>query len=130
SSAVGPAHFYRVAEVAYPGPVLTPSSLGGVTFLLTFTGDVTGSLTLNFNNAGGGTITDGGNNGQIAYSWTQEAYRGLLFCQSTLFVPLRLSHVYTSATGGFFKGTFLTNPPTPVGGTFTQTSPAPLAASV
>jgi cyclophilin family peptidyl-prolyl cis-trans isomerase len=129
SSAVGSSHFYRVAQVAYPGPLFTPPSLFGSTMQLTFTSGTTGTLTLSFNNSGGGTTTAGANTGTItSYTWAQEAYRGQLVCQSTNLFPLVLSHVFTSAGGGSFKGTVFSGNPFPVAGTFTHTVSAPLSA--
>ena len=125
NSATGAAHFYRVAQVAYPGPLLTPPSIAGSTLNATFTAGGSGTLSLNFNNSGGGTTNYNG--GTITgYSWSQEAYRGQLFCESTTLPLLGLSHVFTSAAGGVFKGTVYSDPPFTVAGTFTYSAPSPL----
>lgn len=132
SSAVGPAHFYRVAEVAYPGPIYTPPSVAGNTLQLNFTVGISGTLVLAFNNSGGGTSSYMG--GTItSYEWAQEAYRGQLLLYTTTLVPFSLNHVFTSPTGGFFKGTaFLnTGEQLTVGGTFTRTvTPSAAIASL
>lgn len=128
SSAAGLAHFYRVAQVAYPGPLFTPPSVAGTTLQLNFTVGASGTLQFNFDNSGGGTTSYSG--GTItSYSWSQEAYRGQLVCYSTTLVPFVLSHVFTSSSGGFFKGTAYSNSPFTVAGTFTQTIPGPLLAA-
>lgn len=129
SSAVGSAHFYRVAQVAYPGPLFTPPSVAGNTLQLNFTVGLSGTLVLSFNNSGGGTSNYMG--GTItSYEWEQEAYRGQLLCYTTTLVPFLLNHVFTSSTGGFFKGTFFTATPLTVAGTFTRTvTPAAALAS-
>jgi len=125
ASATGNAHFYRVAQVDYPGPLFTPPSLANSTMTLTFTSGASGTLTLSFNNAGGGTTNTGGNAGSItSYTWAQEAYRGQLVCQSTNVFPLVLSHAFTSSAGGFFKGTVYGQTQFQVAGTFTH---APLS---
>jgi peptidyl-prolyl cis-trans isomerase A (cyclophilin A) len=133
-SATGSAHFYRVAQIAYPGPLFTPPSVAGSTLRLTFTSGASATLTLAFNNAGGGTTilqdASGTSNGSItSYSWGQEAYRGQLVCQSTNLVPLVFSHVYSSAAGGVFKGTVHAQNPFPVAGTFTHSVPTPKLAA-
>jgi cyclophilin family peptidyl-prolyl cis-trans isomerase len=131
NSATGPAHFFRVAQVAYPGPLYTPATVDDSTLQLTFTTGASGSLTLAFNNAGGGTTNLDGSPGTItAYNWTQEAYRGQLVCQSTNVLPLVLSHVFTSSAGGYFKGTAYGQTQFTVGGTFTRTIPAPPLTSL
>jgi cyclophilin family peptidyl-prolyl cis-trans isomerase len=131
NSATGPAHFFRVAQVAYPGPLYTPATVAGSTLQLTFTTGASGSLALAFNNAGGGTTNLDGSLGTItAYNWTQEAYRGQLVCQSTNVLPLVLSHVFTSSAGGYFKGTAYGQTQFTVGGTFTRTIPAPPLTSL
>jgi cyclophilin family peptidyl-prolyl cis-trans isomerase len=125
------AHFYRVPQIAYPGPLYTPPLLLGAQLHLTFsTGEL---LDLLFNNAGGGTsaltTSNGTSSGTITqYTWSQEAYRGQLVCQTSNLFPLVLSHVFGGATGGTFKGTVYSASPSPVSGTFTfSNAPAGLA---
>lgn len=126
SSATGSTHFYRVAQVAYPGPLFTPPSVTENTLQLNFTSGAEGAiLSVAFNNAGGGTTNLNGNVGAITgYTWTQEAYRGQLVLQSTNVAPLVLSLVFTNSTSGTFKGTAFTQPSSlAVAGTFTRTAP-------
>lgn len=144
ASATGQAsQFYRVPQIAYPGPIFTPPSLANSKMVLTFSGQ---TIEWTFNNAGGGTSVYPSNpdpqkvNGIITgYSWTQEAYRGRSYVRSSNVVDLQINHVFTSATGGTFKGTAYTANPTPISGTFTfapnasgapalQTAAAPASA--
>ncbi len=124
------AHYYRVAQVAYPGPVYTPMALSGMTVDVSFTGG--GSLTLNINALGGGTsnYNNGGSIGAFGtHSWLQEAYRGQLYVDTSDLVPLLFNFVFNSATAGTFKGTAYTSPnPGAISGTFSV--PAPVGAPV
>lgn len=133
ASAIGqPNHFYRVPEIAYPGPIFTPASLAGTELRLNLTSGET--VTFAFNNAGGGTsaYNDGQTttNGTIQrFTWTQEAYRGQLYCESTNLVPLMINDVFTSSFAGTFKGTAYTQAgAVPISGTSTFT-PSPIAAA-
>jgi peptidyl-prolyl cis-trans isomerase A (cyclophilin A) len=112
--------FYRVAQIAYPGPLYTRASVAGATISMQLTnGD---NLLLTLNQAGGGVTNYNGVLGVITQAtWLQEAYRGQLSCYSNL-PPLVIGYDFTSATGGTFKGTAYTSPsPTAIAGTFTIT---------
>lgn len=125
NSAIGPAHFYRVAQVAYPGPLFTPPSVAGGTLQIFFDGG--GTLILNPNSAGTGTGSFDGNSLVItSYTWSQEAYRALFDCRTDELVRLVLSLVFTSANAGNFRGTAFAAPPFTVTGTFSLTPPAAL----
>ena len=127
ASAAGQAsQFYRVPQIAYPGPIFTPPSVANSKIVMSLNGG--GTIEWTFNNAGGGTSVYNTNSSGtiVSYSWTQEAYRGRSYVRSTNLVDLQVNHVFTSASGGTFKGTAYTSNPTPISGTFTF---APVAAS-
>jgi peptidyl-prolyl cis-trans isomerase A (cyclophilin A) len=115
--------FFRVPQIMYSGPIFTPPAVANSKLVLNLSGGG-GTIEWTFNNTGGGTSLYAANqqnpNGSIvSYSWTQEAYRGRSYVRSTNVVDLQLSHVFTSAGGGTFKGTAFTSPSsTPISGTF------------
>jgi peptidyl-prolyl cis-trans isomerase A (cyclophilin A) len=121
-------HFFRVPEVAYPGPIFTPMSLGGRTLTMNLGGGTV--VTLVFGAVSGGTSNlvpsdPETANGTISNStWTQEAYRGQLLVQTTNIVPLVVSLVFNDAGSGTLKGTaYPINNQFPISGTFTLTGP-------
>lgn len=126
ATATGQSHFYRVPQITYPGPLYTPPTVAGGTLSLAINGGNTLVITLNASGVGG---TENLNNGAVitqivSYVWTQDPYRGALFVTSEALVPFNIYHVFTSATGGTFKGSAYTSPNhTPISGTFTFTPP-------
>jgi len=122
SAAGQSARFYRVPQTVYPGPLFTPPVLVGKQMHLILS--ATETLDLVFTSATGGTSnyisSQGSRPGTItSYSWTQEAYRGRLFVQTTKVVPLSISNVFASDAGGAYKGTAFTNQgDLPISGTF------------
>jgi cyclophilin family peptidyl-prolyl cis-trans isomerase len=129
--------FYRVPEIAYPGPLFTPPLLIGRQMHLVLS--PTETLDLVFTSATGGTSnytsSQGSTPGTITnYTWTQEAYRGRLFVQTNNLFPISVSNVFASDAGGTYKGTVLNGGNgTPISGTFTfHTAPGvalPLATA-
>jgi cyclophilin family peptidyl-prolyl cis-trans isomerase len=119
--------FYRVPEIAYPGPLFTPPSLIGKQMHLVLS--PTETLDLVFTSATGGTSnytsSTGSTPGTITnYTWTQEAYRGRLFVQTNNLFPISTSNVFASDAGGTYKGTVLNGGNgTPISGTFTFNTP-------
>ena len=82
-------------QVAYPGPIYTPPVVVGKTIQLVL--NTTDTIDLFFTATGGTTAyktAQSTDNGTIRnYSWTQEAYRGRLYCESSNLVPLLLNLV-------------------------------------
>ncbi|HEX5176421.1 MAG TPA: peptidylprolyl isomerase [Chthoniobacteraceae bacterium] len=119
--------FYRVAEITYPGPLFTPPSLIGKQMHLVLSS--TETLDLVFTSPTGGTsnytTSQGSTAGTITnYTWTQEAYRGRLFVQTTNVVALSISNVFVTDATGSFKGTAFGNlNQFPISGTFTFATP-------
>src|SRR6266853_680625 len=121
-----PSRFFSIAQVQYPSSTFAPKTVLGRQVILNFTAGAAGTITNNFDAAGGGTYSyhAGANNSQgtiLAYSWTQEAYRGDLwpiYFSALPFMTLQLN--FTGNAGGIFNGTAY-NPPNPsfaVSGTF------------
>ena len=125
ASAAGKArHFWRVPQIAYPGPLFTPPSLIGKRLRLTLTsGEL---LEYTINSTGGGTsmltTTQGTTSGTFTtHSWLQEAYRGRFSCATTNITPITVSLVFANETSGTFKGS--TQSGSPLAGTFTLDNP-------
>jgi cyclophilin family peptidyl-prolyl cis-trans isomerase len=128
STAGQPRHFYRVPQIAYPGPIYTPLSVAGSTLTLNVTG--AGTVVYAFSASGtGGTCTftpTGGSptSGAITgYQWLQEAYRGRIYVESVNLVPILAECVFDTAAGGSFKGTAYQTTPFAISGTFTYSTP-------
>jgi peptidyl-prolyl cis-trans isomerase A (cyclophilin A) len=125
-SRTAPQGFYSLAQVQYPSSTYAPKTLTNRTLALTLTNGGSGTITIKFNGAAGGTYTYGLNNGTVdGYYWTQEPYRGRLVIGLSGYPVLNLLCNFKLATNGFFSGSALPNYPSslgsfPVGGTFTN----------
>ena len=100
--------FYSVSRVSYEQPILTPVSVSGGRFLASG-----GELDIQPASDGTAGIIRA-NGGQLSgsltsWSWTQEAYRGILFIVYDTIVPpaMRLNFVFTNATSGVYSGSAL-----------------------
>lgn len=99
-------HFYTVAQVNYPDPILTPPDIIGKKITLT-----SGAVTVVFliDTASGGSFAysiSSQNFGPYSinsYAWTQEAYRGH-FVGGGLIAGANISFEFTSPTSGWHKG--------------------------
>jgi peptidyl-prolyl cis-trans isomerase A (cyclophilin A) len=114
-----PQKFLRVAQVQYPSSTRSPKTLLGRTLTMFFPG--LGTNTLVFNATGGGTYNfPGFNSGTItSYSWSQEAYQGLLWpIQYSGLNEMTLSLDFKTTTNGTFSGSVYNPLPNPVSGTF------------
>ena len=130
ASASSPTRYFRMAQVQYQDVLFVPPSLLNRTVALAFT-NVFGTLTITFNNPGGGSYTWSlGSPGTVTgYSYVQDPYRGRLV--PILFsgvMPMALHLDFDSATAGTFIGTAYPNYPFsigsgPVGGSFTASPP-------
>ena len=113
--------FYRVPQIAYPGPLFTPPSLLGKRLRFNLSsGEIIEYVFNSADNGGTSTLTtsSGTTNGTFTtHSWTQEAYRGRLFLGTTNVAPLTFQTVFGSDGGGTFKGSNQSG--ASFGGTFT-----------
>lgn len=119
-------HFYRVPQIAYPGPIYTPPSVWSKTLRFEIANGPT--LILAFNATGGGTLErlDNNTTGDITdASWTQDAYRGTLLVFSTNLFPLLVYCVFDTRESGAISGTAYADNPFDFSGTFTLSTPAP-----
>ena len=109
-------HYFTVTKVQYPEPLLTPVNMVGKKIVIT---DPTGfTFTWNLSTATTGTYSTSLASGTypiIAYSWTQEAYRGrmfgsisgLSFSGGEAITQVNISFSFTSATSGACKGSII-----------------------
>ena len=101
--------FYRAAQVQYPSSTFAPKTVFGKTITLVYTAGYSGTNTIVFDSAGGGTYNWDGSPGTLTgYNWLQAPYNGKFlpigFSAPASAVTTVLMH-YNSATAGTFTGT-------------------------
>lgn len=105
-------HFFRVAQVNYPG-ASTPGSLAGRTvhFTLLYNNGPFATLTLTPDSAGlGGLVDEGYSTGSItSLKWTPDAYAATMICYSDNFYPFLAEMAFDTPTSGRVSGQFLYN---------------------
>ena len=121
-----PQRFYSMAQIQYASSTFAPKTLYGRTLTLSFASGATGTLRIAFDSAGGGSYTFSSYppGSVTSYSWTQDAYRGLLWpMYFSGLVPLTARLNFVSTTGGTFNGTFYPTTPFNMSGTFGLSGP-------
>lgn len=115
-----PQKFFRFAQVQYLSSTFAPKDILGRTLTMVFSAGQ-GTNTIVFNSTGGGTYNfPGVNSGSVtSYTWSQEAYRGLLWpIQYSQLNEMTLQLNFTSTKAGSFSGTVYGTPQFSVSGTF------------
>ena len=124
-----PFEFYTLSRVQYPGSTFSPRSLFQKRLTLEFLSDSL-TITIDFDNAGGGTYTfadqSGSLNGTVDYySWYQEPYRGAIWpIYYSGIIPMTLRLDFSDDTSGRFSGTAYPSQSSPfaINGLFTLES--------
>ncbi|HVM46464.1 MAG TPA: peptidylprolyl isomerase [Candidatus Acidoferrum sp.] len=121
-----PQCFYRLAQIQYASSTFAPKNLYGRTLATTFLSGGSGTVTITFDNAGGGTFVFPPNPAAslTSYSWSQQPYRGFVLLLFPGYPALNLTCNFTAGGSGSFTGTAYPYYPFTVGafgvsGTFT-----------
>lgn len=104
-----PGQFFRAAQIQYASSTRAPKRWSNHTASFVFTNGTTGTLTIQFNAAGGGTFTyvaNSTNSGALyGYDWYQHPYKGEIWpIRYTTLQDMTLSLQFRSDTGGVFSG--------------------------
>jgi cyclophilin family peptidyl-prolyl cis-trans isomerase len=128
-STLAPAQFFRAAQIQYAASTRAPKSVSGKAITLVFASGYSGTNTIAFDSAGGGTYNWSGASGTLTgYNWVQAPYNGRFlpigFSAPSSAVITVFMH-YTTVMMGTFTGTAYYIYPFialgPVSGTFTST---------
>ena len=120
-----PRRFFSFAQIQYVSSTFAPKTLYGRILAITLTSGGSGTITMTFDSAGGGTFVFPPNPaGSVSgYVWTQEPYRGRLLIGLSGYPILNLRFDFATGASGTFSGTAYPNYPSSagsfgVGGTF------------